>query len=131
MGLALALLGCATGELQQVQPLIHNILGLCTTPQSPQVLSTVVEQAVFWLVLSLLCGLAGSVVDSILGATLQYSGYCSATGKVVSAPGPQVKHISGMALLSNDAVNATSACLSSTAAAVAGVWLSYHARTCS
>lgn len=47
----------------------------------------------------------GTCVDSVLGATVQYSGLDSATAKVVEQPGPGVTHICGRALLDNHAVN--------------------------
>lgn len=43
-------------------------------------------------------------MDSLMGATLQYSGYCSRLKKVVCAPGPTVKHITGLNLLTNGQV---------------------------
>ncbi|GIL45896.1 hypothetical protein Vafri_3019 [Volvox africanus] len=61
--------------------------------------------------LGLMAGLFGSALDSLLGATLQYSGYNTLQGRVVSRPGADVVHISGMQLLDNNAVNAVSASL--------------------
>jgi uncharacterized membrane protein len=46
-------------------------------------------------------------LDSLLGATLQYSGFCSRQQKVVSQPGPTVKHLTGADLLTNGQVQAS------------------------
>lgn len=67
----------------------------------------------------LACGLAGSLLDSLLGATVQYSGVHGATGRVVQAPGPGVRHVCGVPLMSNDGVNALAAACSG----ALGAWL--------
>ncbi len=67
----------------------------------------------------LACGLAGSLADSLLGATLQYTGYDPDAQRVVARPRPGAKCVAGRDVLSNDAVNLLAAAL----AAGLGAWL--------
>ena len=57
----------------------------------------------------------GNFLDSLLGATLQYSGYNKSKGVIVTAAGSNVQHVCGHAALSNSQVNLISSVATSVA----------------
>ena len=64
--------------------------------------------AVPCIMIALFGGVVGNFIDSLLGATLQYSGFSRTKHCVVTAPGPGVDRICGQSLLSNSQVNLVS-----------------------
>jgi uncharacterized protein (TIGR00297 family) len=65
------------------------------------------------IIISSFAGFFGSIVDSILGGYFQYSGFNKKTKLIVDSPGPDVEHISGYNLLSNNQVNLFSTIITS------------------
>ncbi|XP_061337668.1 protein PGR-like [Gastrolobium bilobum] len=73
--------------------------------------------------IAFMAGLGGSIIKSLLGATLQFSGYCAVLKKVVERPAPTVKRISGHNLLDNNAVNLLSVLLTTILTSIICVYI--------
>ena len=95
--------------------LIHalaSFVAVATSSSSSNVDGEMGPGFAFYIVLGTTAGLIGTTVDSVLGATLQYSGWDREKRIVVEHPGPNVKHIVGFNLLDNHQVNALASLLS-------------------
>ncbi|XP_073183871.1 transmembrane protein 19 isoform X2 [Lepidochelys kempii] len=57
------------------------------------------------VVFGAMAGLLGSIIDSYLGATMQYTGFDKRIGMVVNYQTKDSKHVSGKPILDNNAVN--------------------------
>ncbi|KAI5680624.1 hypothetical protein M9H77_01851 [Catharanthus roseus] len=95
--LAAAAGGCVIG-------LAFILVGFLTT----RCTSDVALKQLLVIPISTVAGVLGSVIDSLVGATLQFSGFCSVRNKVVGKAGATVKKISGLSILDNNGVNLVS-----------------------
>ncbi|GIY15962.1 transmembrane protein 19 [Caerostris darwini] len=80
---------------------VANVIVLFLSNQHIDIL----QQVFLSVFIGTCAGFFGSIFDSLIGATLQYSGLDTKTGKIVEKPGIGVKHISGRPLFDNHSVN--------------------------
>lgn len=75
------------------------------------------------IILATFAGFIGSIVDSLMGATIQYSSIHPTSGLVISHPMKGDKHITGLYLLNNHAVNYFSSLVTAGLTALVGAYI--------
>ena len=70
------------------------------------------------IAIAMVGGAIGNYADSLLGSTLQFSGYSTKKKCVVTSPGPSIEHICGRPYLTNSQVNLVSSLLTSAVTAL-------------
>jgi hypothetical protein len=98
-------LGAGAVRMLERSTVAHGNLPDCSPTGSGATGAALAQQWRQVLALGTGAGLVGSLIDSLLGATIQFTGYNRATGKVTGRPGPDVSPIGGMAVLDNNMVS--------------------------
>ncbi len=86
--------------------LIYLLFSAITMLSDPYASSNI-KQQLLMIPFGVVCGLVGSLIDSVLGGTVQASYYCQRKRKIVKhfVKDPSVSNLGGFDLLSNEAVN--------------------------
>lgn len=88
-------------------------MGLC---HAAFLLPPSLREAAALVYVGLLAGVGGSLLDSLLGATVQASYYDEERKRIVRKPTATTRHVSGLPILSNEMVNFVSTALVALAA---------------
>ena len=103
MNVGVTLVGLAVSALGGVVVGLAHYAGIVLTSLQSDL--TRAPSQLWVIFLGGLGGLLGSIVDSLLGASLQFSGRDRRTGKIVEVCGEGIEPISGSMVLDNHSVN--------------------------